>query len=261
MARLGASRAVDFAQQGVGSAVSEWGSRALRGGFMAGGVGLTLHREALGPPGPLRKSHTLSGIMRKLTLRRKVMEWNKAVGVGTITAPSIWLGLALGITVLAASNSGADDLDAVQPISNGGQKSAVESSNGDAPPVLEESATRAAADSAAMRPVVRFENANPRVNYGGLIERRMGAQGAYREKIGHQGVYSSQHARPDRSGRIRYSGASRGRLARYDAGRHGRIRSDGVTRARDRLRVAAIRENWMGADRRVVRFGIDGGGW
>ena len=192
------------------------------------------------------------------------MERNTAVGVGTKMAPSVWLGLSLGVAVLAASNSGADDLDVVQPISNGGQKSAVESSNGDAPPVqevVEASATRGAADSDATPPAVRFENANPRVNYGGLIERRMGAQVAYREKIRHHGVYSSQHARPDRSGRIRYSGASRGRLARYDASRHGRIRSDGVTRARDRMRVAAIRENWMGANRRVARFGIDGGGW
>ncbi|HXV36579.1 MAG TPA: hypothetical protein VEC18_05510, partial [Myxococcota bacterium] len=109
-------------------------------------------------------------------------------------------------------------------------------------------------ESAGPRPMIRLKNTNPRVSYGGLIERRMGARGSYRERIRHHGVYSSQHAQPDLSGQIRSSGAGTGRLARYHT--RGRIRYDGVTRTRDRARIATIREDWMGADHSVPRFGL-----
>jgi hypothetical protein len=173
-------------------------------------------------------------------------------------ATGVWLGAALGIAVLAPSESNADDLGIVQPSSNGEEPATVEHTNGDAPTEIEAAdavaATPGESESAGSRPMIRFVNANPRVRYGGLIERRMGTQGSYRERIRHHGVYSSQHAQPDLSGEIRHNGAGTGRLARYH--KRGRIRYDGVTRARDRSRIAAIRENWMGADRPVPRFGV-----
>jgi len=173
-------------------------------------------------------------------------------------AAGVWLGVALGIAVLAPSESNADDLGVVQSISNGEEPAAVERTNGDAPPEVEVAdavaTTPRESDSAGRRPMIRFKNASPRVSYGGLVERHMGARGSYRERIRHHGVYSSRHAQPDRSGEIRHSGAGTGRLARYHT--RGRIRYDGVTRARDRTRIATIRENWMGADRPVTRFGL-----
>jgi len=173
-------------------------------------------------------------------------------------AAGVWLGVALGIAVLAPSESNADDLGVVQSSSNSEEPAAVERTNRDAPPEAEVAdavaTTPGESESAGQRPMIRFKDANPRVSYGGLIERRMGAQGPYRERIRHHGVYSSQHAQPDLSGRIRYSGAGTGKLARYHT--RGRIRSDGVTRARDRARIATIREDWMGSDRPVLRFGM-----
>ena len=109
-------------------------------------------------------------------------------------------------------------------------------------------------ESAGPRSLIRFENANPRMSSGGLIERRMGARDSYRERIRHLGVYSSRHAQPDLSGRIRRSGVATGTLARYHA--RSLIRYDGVTRSRDRARIANIRVNWMGADRQLQRFGV-----
>jgi hypothetical protein len=173
-------------------------------------------------------------------------------------AAGVWLGVALGIAVLAPSASNATDLGVVQRSSNDGEPAAVERTNGDAPFEVEVADTLATVpgepESAGPRPMIRLKNANPQVSYGGLIERRMGARGSYRERIRHHGVYSSQHAQPDLSGQIRYSGAGTGKLARYHT--RGRIRYDGVTRARDRARIATIREDWMGADRPVHRFGL-----
>ncbi len=175
------------------------------------------------------------------------MEWNGRGIVRKGMASGIWLGVALGISALAASGSNADDLGVLQPGSNGDALPEVEVADAVAP-------TPGESESAGPRPMIRFKNANPRVSYGGMIERRMGAQGSYRERIRHHGMYSSQHAQPDIRGQIRYSGVSRGRLARYHT--RGRIHHDGVTRARDRARIATIGESWMGADRPVTRFGM-----
>jgi hypothetical protein len=173
-------------------------------------------------------------------------------------AAGVWLGVALGIAVLAPSESNADDLGAVQPNSNDEAPAAVERTNGNVPPEIEvaDAVETAPDESESIGPrfFIRFKNANPRVNYGGIIERRMWERRPYRERIRHHGVYSSQHSQPDLGGRIRYSGAGTGRLARYHT--RGRIPYDGVSRARDRSRIATIRENWMGADRPVPRFGM-----
>jgi hypothetical protein len=186
------------------------------------------------------------------------MERNGRGAMRKSMAAGVWLGVVLGIAVLARSESNADDLGVVQPSSNGEEPAVVERTNGDAPPEVEVAdavaTTPGELESAGRRPVIRFENANPRVSYGGLIERRMGAQSSYRERIRHRGVYSSRHAQPDISGQIRYSGAGTGRSARYHT--RGRIRYDGVTRARDRARIATIRESWMGGYRDVSRFGV-----
>ena len=104
--------------------------------------------------------------------------------------------------------------------------------------------------------VTIVEGASVRVTYPGIRERRMGSGGNYRDKIPHSGVYSSRHGKSDRRGEIRYSGVSRGRMARYHSGESSRIRIDGATRRSDPNRVAAIRHHWMGADRQVSRFGL-----
>jgi hypothetical protein len=177
-------------------------------------------------------------------------------------AAGVWLGVALGIAVLAPSESNADDLGIVLPSSGGEEPAAVERRSGDAPPEVEAPGAVATipeeSKSAGRRPVIRFENASPRVSYGGLVERKMGTQGSYRERIRHHGVYSSQHAQPDLDGEIRYSGVTRGRLARYDANRHNRIRVDSRTRGAGRWRVQGIWENFMGAGLSMARFGIEG---
>jgi len=169
-----------------------------------------------------------------------------------------WLGVALGIAWLAPSESSADDLDVVQASSNAEESAAVEQTNGDALSDVEmadaAATTPGESESAGPRSMIRFKNANPRLRSQGLIERRMGAQGSYRERIRHHGVYSSKHAQSGPRGRIRHSGAGTGRLARYHT--RGNIRYDGVTRTRDRSRIATIRENWMGADHLVPRFGL-----
>ena len=105
-------------------------------------------------------------------------------------------------------------------------------------------------------PVTIVEGSNVRVVYPGIRYHRMGSGGTYRDKIPHSGVYSSRHGKSDRRGAIRYSGVSRGRLARYHSGEPSRIRTDGATRRSDPTRVAAIRHHWMGADRQVSRFGL-----
>jgi len=174
----------------------------------------------------------------------------------------VWLGVALGIAVLAPSESNADDLGIVQPSSNGEELTAAERTNGDAPPEIEVAdavaATPGESESTGPRPMIRFKDANPQVSYGGLIERRMGTQGSYRERIRHHGVYSSQHAQPDISGQIRYSGVTRGRMAHYDANRHRRVRVDSRTGGAGRWRVQGIWENFMGADLSMARFGTEG---
>lgn len=172
------------------------------------------------------------------------MEWNGREAVRKGMATGIWLGVTVGIVAMALSGSSADDVVVSQPGSNGEALPEVEVADAVA-------TTQGELESAGPRPMIRFKNANPQVSYGGMIERRMGTQGSYRERIRHHGVYSSQHAQPDISGRIRYSGT--GRLARYHT--RGRIRYDGVTRAPDRARITTIRENWMGADRPYTRFG------
>ena len=180
------------------------------------------------------------------------MQWNGRRAVRKGMATGIWLVVAVGIAALAPSGSNAD------------------------PPAEVEVAdavatTPAEPESAGPRPMIRFKNAKVRVNNGGIVERRMGAQGTDREKIRHHGVYSSQHAQPDISGRIRYSGNATGRPARHhtrgrirydgvtrapDRARNATIHYDGVTRAPDRSRNATIREHWMGADRPNTRFGV-----
>jgi hypothetical protein len=173
-------------------------------------------------------------------------------------AAGVWLGVALGIAVLAPSESNADDLGVVQPNSNDEVRAAVEPANGEAPPEVEVADAVATLsgepESAGRRPMIRFKNANPRVIYGGLIERRMAGAKLLSVRVRHHGVDSSRHGQPDRSGRIRYSGAGTGRLARYHT--RGRIRYDGVTRTLDRSRIATIRHNWMGADLTAPRFGM-----
>ena len=180
------------------------------------------------------------------------MEWNGRGAVRREMTAGVWLAVGLGIIALAPSGSNADDLGVVQPGSNGDTLLEVEAADAVA-------TTPRESESAVPRAVIRFKNANPRVSYGGLIERRMGAQGSDRERIRHHGVYGSQHAQPDRSRQIRYSGVTRGRMARYHT--RGRIRYDGVTRALDRARIATIREDWMGADRPVTRFGMAAASW
>jgi hypothetical protein len=201
------------------------------------------------------------------TLRRKVMERKGQIGRRVMRngmAAGVWLGVALGIGVLAPSESNAVDPVIVLPSSYGEEPAAAEHTNGDAPPEVEAAEVVATLpgepELTGRRPVIKFENANPRVSYGGLIERRMGTQGSYREKIRHQGVYSSQHAQPDVSGQIRYSGVTRGRMATYDANKHRRIRVDSRTRGAGRWRVQGIWENFMGADLSMARFGIPGTG-
>jgi hypothetical protein len=173
-------------------------------------------------------------------------------------AAGVWLAVGLGVAVLVSSESSADDLGDAQSGSNGEELAVVAHTNGDVPPEDEVAdavaTTPEGSESAGPRPLIRFENANPRMSSGGLVERRMGARSSYRERIRHRGVYSSRHGQPDLSGQIRHSGASTGRLARYQS--RGRIRYDGVTRSRDRARIANIRVNWMGADRQLQRFGV-----
>lgn len=205
----------------------------------------------------------------------------KGVGVGVRRGVrrgvgfGVAMGVALGVAALAASGSSADDLDAER---SGALEAStpMSSPNGDALPENEpvDAVAPEPPEAAASRPIIRFEHANPRVVRGGLIERRMGTRGSYRQRIRHHGVYSSYHATPDLSGRIRYSGASRGRIARYDANRHRRVRIDGVTRGHGRWRVqgiwesytgreqgsvrpaSSIRHHWMGGYREDSRFGV-----
>jgi len=173
-------------------------------------------------------------------------------------ATGVYLGVALGIVLLAPSEPDADDLVALKPSSNDEAPAAVDRANADAPPEAEVADAVATVteepESAGPRPVIRFKNANPVVIYGGLIERHMGTDGSDSGQFRQPEVYDAQDVQPHRSDRIRYSGAGTGRTARYHP--RGLIRYDGVTRARDRSRIAAIRENWMGADRQVRRFGM-----
>jgi hypothetical protein len=151
--------------------------------------------------------------MHALMLRRNVMERNERGAVRNGMAAGIWLGVALGIAMLTSPESDADDLDVVVLGSNSGEPAAVEHTNGDAPPEVEVAdaveMTPEEPETAGPQPVIRFKNANPRVNYGGIIERRMGTKRPYRERIRHHGVYSSQHAQPDIEGEIRFSGVTR----------------------------------------------------
>jgi len=178
-------------------------------------------------------------------------------------AAGVWLGVALGIGLLVPSGLNADDVGTAEPSTSDEAPAAVDRASGDVAAEAEvvEAADAVAtatateeSESAGPRPVIRFQNANPVVIYGGLIERRMGAEDSDSETMRQAEVYDLQQDRSDRSSRIRSSGAGTGRSARYHT--RGLIRYDGVTRARDRARIATIRVHWMGADRSVQRFGM-----
>ena len=162
------------------------------------------------------------------------------------------LAAALAISLLAPTGANADE-----PADAGA--SAVMSAEETEVVDAEEAALADSKEPAAANtrvPLITIQSSSVRVSYRGIRENRMGSRGSYRDRTPHSGEYSARQRKSERRGKIRYSGVSRGRLARYHRGQSSRIRTDGVTRRPNPTSVAAIRHQWMGKDRHVTRFGL-----